>query len=86
VPGGEEFTDEQKAILQALLADVSGQPRVAGLPVPELPATAPFSAAQRRHVNELLAGFMRTAMRKAMRHEVVQPAVENPAYFYFTGP
>ena len=55
VPGGEEFTDEQKAILQALLADVSGQPRVAGLPVPELPATAPFSAAQRRHVNELLA-------------------------------
>ena len=55
VPGGEDFTNEQKAVLQGLLDGVSGPPLIPGLPLPELPETAPFSAAQRRHVNELLA-------------------------------
>ena len=55
VPGGEDFTDEQKAVLHELLHGVSGPLLSPGLPVPELPETAPFSAAQRRHVNELLA-------------------------------
>ena len=55
VPGSEDFTDEQKAVLEALLDGVSGPPLIPGLPVPKLPETAPFSAAQRRHVNELLA-------------------------------
>ena len=51
----EDFTREQKMILQELLAHVSRNYQANGHGAPTLPETAPFTAGQRRHINELIA-------------------------------
>ena len=51
----EDFTRAQKMILQELLTQVSLHYQANGHGVPTLPETAPFTAGQRRHINELIA-------------------------------
>jgi len=51
----DDFTREQEMILQELLAEVSLHYQANGHGVPTLPETAPFTAGQRRHINELIA-------------------------------
>ena len=51
----DDFTREQKVILQELLTHVSRHYQANGHGVPTLPETAPFTAGQRRHINELIA-------------------------------
>lgn len=51
----EDFTRAQKMILQELLTQVSHHYQANGHGVPTLPETAPFTAGQRRHINELIA-------------------------------
>jgi predicted molibdopterin-dependent oxidoreductase YjgC len=51
----DDFTREQKMILQELLTHVSRHYQANGHGVPALPETAPFTAGQRGHINELIA-------------------------------
>jgi len=51
----DDFTREQKKILQELLTHVSRHYQANGHGAPTLPEAAPFTAGQRRHINELMA-------------------------------
>jgi sulfite reductase (NADPH) flavoprotein alpha-component len=51
----DDFTPEQKDILRELLSGVSNHYQANGAGVPVLPESAPFTASQRRHINEMLA-------------------------------
>ena len=51
----DNFTPEQKVILQDLLVNVSRNYQANGHGVPTLPEAAPFTISQRRHINQLIA-------------------------------
>ena len=51
----DDFTAEQKKFLHELLSHVSDHYHVNGAGAPVLPESAPFTAAQRKHISELFA-------------------------------
>jgi sulfite reductase (NADPH) flavoprotein alpha-component len=55
----EEFSQEQKRILNEFVAGVSGHFQINGHGAPVLPESAPFTASQRDHINGLLSQLCR---------------------------
>jgi len=55
VGGLEDFTPEQKQFLSGLMVGMSHHYQANGHGAPVLPASAPFSASQRKHINDLFS-------------------------------